>query len=233
MRLESMPRYGEHNFKSIDRAMIIFNDVSLRRGKKLLFSGASITLQPGQKIALIGANGSGKSSFFALLLDELSVDGGDIRGLQGLRISHMAQEVEASDLSALQYVLAGDAELYRVLKALEKSDSEENYELSASLHQEMEVLDGYSADRRAERLLLGLGFQHEQLQSGMESFSGGLAYSTELSQSPHDPLRVTVAGRANKSPRLRHHHLATELAQSVSRYVTHGVSRPRFYRCDV
>jgi len=168
-----MPRYGEHNFKSIDRAMIIFNDVSLRRGKKLLFSGASITLQPGQKIALIGANGSGKSSFFALLLDELSVDGGDIRGLQGLRISHMAQEVEASDLSALQYVLAGDAELYRVLKALEKSDSEENYELSASLHQEMEVLDGYSADRRAERLLLGLGFQHEQLQSGMESFSGG------------------------------------------------------------
>ena len=118
-----MPRYGEHNFNSIDRAMIIFNDVSLRRGKKLLFSGASITLQPGQKIALIGANGSGKSSFFALLLDELSVDGGDIRVLQGLRISHMAQEVEASDLSALQYVLAGYAELYRVLKALEKSDS--------------------------------------------------------------------------------------------------------------
>ena len=149
MRLESMPRYGEHNFKSIDRAMIIFNDVSLRRGKKLLFSGASITLQPGQKIALIGANGSGKSSFFALLLDELSVDGGDIRGLQGLRISHMAQEVEASDLSALQYVLAGDAELYRVLKALEKSDAEEDYEQSASLHQEMEVLDGYSADRSA------------------------------------------------------------------------------------
>ena len=192
MRLESMPRYGEHNFKSIDRAMIIFNDVSLRRGKKLLFSGASITLQPGQKIALIGANGSGKSSFFALLLDELSVDGGDIRGLQGLRISHMAQEVEASDLSALQYVLAGDAELYRVLKALEKSDSEENYELSASLHQEMEVLDGYSADRRAERLLLGLGFQHEQLQSGMESFSGGWRIRLNLARALMTPSELLL-----------------------------------------
>ena len=57
MRLESMPRYGEHNFKSIDRAMIILTDVSLRRGKKLLVAGASMTLQPGQEIALIGANG--------------------------------------------------------------------------------------------------------------------------------------------------------------------------------
>ena len=182
-----MPRCGGLNFKSNVSAMIIFNDVSLRRGKKLLFAGASITLQPGQKIALIGANGSGKSSFFALLLDHLSVDSGDIRGLQGLRISHMAQEVEASELSALEYVLAGDAELYRVLKALEKSDAEEDYVQSASLHQEMEILDGYSADRRAERLLLGLGFQHEQLQSGMDSFSGGWRIRLNLARALMTP----------------------------------------------
>jgi ATP-binding cassette subfamily F protein 3 len=98
--------------------MIILENIALRRGQKLLFSSASATLQPGQKIALIGGNGSGKSSLFALLLGTLQADSGDIRGLAGLRISHMAQETERSDLSAREYVIAGDEALYDVLKAL-------------------------------------------------------------------------------------------------------------------
>ena len=73
--------------------MIIFEDIALRRGTKLLFEGASATLQPGQKIALIGANGCGKSTLFAMLLGELLPDSGDIRGMGSLRIAHMAQEV--------------------------------------------------------------------------------------------------------------------------------------------
>ena len=96
--------------------MIILEDIALRRGQKLLFSGASATLQPGQKIALIGGNGCGKSSLFALLLDELQADAGDIRGLKGLRISHMAQETETSDLTARDYVIAGDAALFQTLQ---------------------------------------------------------------------------------------------------------------------
>ena len=96
--------------------MIILENIALRRGQKLLFSSASATLQPGQKIALIGGNGSGKSSLFALLLGTLQADSGDIRGLSGLRISHMAQETERSDLSARDYVIAGDEALYHVLK---------------------------------------------------------------------------------------------------------------------
>jgi ATP-binding cassette subfamily F protein 3 len=153
--------------------MIILENIALRRGQKLLFSSASATLQPGQKIALIGGNGSGKSSLFALLLGTLQADSGDIRGLAGLRISHMAQETERSDLSAREYVIAGDEALYDVLKALAVSDAAEDYAQSATLHQQMEELDGYSADRRAEHLLLGLGFQRTQLESPMSSFSGG------------------------------------------------------------
>jgi ABC-type multidrug transport system fused ATPase/permease subunit len=79
--------------------VIILENIALRRGQKLLFSDASATLQPGQKLALIGGNGCGKSSLFALLLDDLQADAGDIRGLKGLRISHMAQETETSDLT--------------------------------------------------------------------------------------------------------------------------------------
>ena len=91
--------------------MIILENIALRRGQKLLFADVSSTLQPGQKIALIGGNGCGKSSLFALLLNDLQADAGDIRGLRGLRISHMAQETETSELTARDYVIAGDAAL--------------------------------------------------------------------------------------------------------------------------
>ena len=153
--------------------MIILEDIALRRGQKLLFSGASATLQPGQKIALIGGNGCGKSSLFALLLEELQADAGDIRGLKGLRISHMAQETETSDLSARDYVIAGDAALFKTLQDLARTDAAGDYEQSATLHQRMEELDGYSAERRAEQLLLGLGFQREKMDAPMSAFSGG------------------------------------------------------------
>ena len=153
--------------------MIILEDIALRRGQKLLFSGASATLQPGQKIALIGGNGCGKSSLFALLLEELEADAGDIRGLKGLRISHMAQETETSDLTARHYVMAGDAALFKTLQALATADAAGDYEQSATLHQHMEELDGYSAERRAEQLLLGLGFQREKMDAPMSAFSGG------------------------------------------------------------
>ena len=153
--------------------MIILENIALRRGQKLLFSDASATLQPGQKIALIGGNGCGKSSLFALLLDELQTDAGDIRGLKGLRISHMAQETATSELTARDYVIAGDAVLYAVLQDLAKADAAGEFERSATLHQQIEELDGYSAERRAEQLLLGLGFQRDQMDTPMASFSGG------------------------------------------------------------
>ena len=153
--------------------MIILEDIALRRGQKLLFSGASATLQPGQKIALIGGNGCGKSSLFALLLDELQADDGDIRGLKGLRISHMAQETETSAFIARDYVIAGDAALFSTLQDLAAADAAGDYEQSAALHQRMEELDGYSAERRAEQLLLGLGFEHEKMEAPMSAFSGG------------------------------------------------------------
>lgn len=153
--------------------MIIFEDIALRRGAKLLFEGASATLQPGQKIALIGANGCGKSSLFALLLNSLQADQGSIRGAENLRIAHMAQEVSLGDFSARDYVTGGDARVFQLLTDAAAAETAGDFDRAAQLHQALEAEDGYSASRRAEQLLLGLGFQHSQIERPITEFSGG------------------------------------------------------------
>mgnify|MGYP003653311941 CR=1 FL=1 len=91
--------------------MIILRDIALRRGSKLLLQDANVTIQPGQRLALIGANGCGKSSLFALLVGEMGPDAGDIEGMNTLRLSHMAQEIHATSLPAGEFVWRGDSVL--------------------------------------------------------------------------------------------------------------------------
>ena len=172
--------------------MIILEDIALRRGPKLLMQGASTTLQPGQKLALIGANGTGKSSLFAMLLGELSADQGQIRGMAGLRVAHMAQELEVSDDSTLNFVMAGDAAVYQLTQDITQAEQAEDYERAAYLYQEMEVLDGYSAPRRAEQLLLGLGFAQADLQMSVTEFSGGWRVRLNLARALMTPSDVLL-----------------------------------------
>ncbi|MFU8763560.1 MAG: ATP-binding cassette domain-containing protein, partial [Haliea sp.] len=138
--------------------MIILRDIELRRGSKLLLEGANVTLQPGQKLALIGANGSGKSSLFAMLLGQLQADVGAIEGMNNLRLAHMAQEVASTDETAGRYVLQGDARLAELTADLAAAETEGDFQRAANLHTAMEDADGYSAERRVQRLLQGLGF---------------------------------------------------------------------------
>jgi len=172
--------------------VIILEDIALRRGPKLLMQGASTTLQPGQKLALIGANGTGKSSLFAMLLGELSADQGQIRGMTGLRVAHMAQELEVSDDSTLNFVMAGDAAVYQLTQDIARAEQAEDYERAAYLYQEMEVLDGYSAPRRAEQLLLGLGFAQADLQTSVTEFSGGWRVRLNLARALMTPSDVLL-----------------------------------------
>lgn len=172
--------------------VIILEDIALRRGPKLLMQGASTTLQPGQKLALIGANGTGKSSLFAMLLGELSADQGQIRGMTGLRVAHMAQELEVSDDTTLNFVMAGDAAVYQLTQDIGKAEQTEDYERAAYLYQEMEVLDGYSAPRRAEQLLLGLGFTQTDLQMSVTEFSGGWRVRLNLARALMTPSDVLL-----------------------------------------
>ncbi len=154
-------------------AMIILRNISLRRGEKALLNDSELTIQPGQKIALIGANGCGKSSLFALLLGDLGADAGNIEGLQNLRLASMAQEVAASADEALEYIIGGHTRLAQLRTKLRQAESEEAYEQAALLHNELDSLHGYEAERNAEKLLLGLGFAEEDGQRQVQDFSGG------------------------------------------------------------
>ena len=107
--------------------MIILREIGLRRGSKLLLHNASVTIQPGQRLALIGGNGCGKSSLFSLLLGELGADTGAIEGMNKLRLSHMAQEIQVSSLPAGEYVWRGDQQLARKRDELRRLEADPGY----------------------------------------------------------------------------------------------------------
>ncbi len=130
--------------------MIILRNIDFRRGSKLLLQGANATIQPGQRLALIGANGCGKSSLFSLLLDKLGADAGDIEGINTLRLSHMAQEIHATSLPAGEYIWRGDARLGRLHDEVAALEAAGEFDKTASVHTQLEEIDGYSAERRAQ-----------------------------------------------------------------------------------
>jgi len=139
----------------------------------LLFERASLQIHPGQKVGITGANGSGKSSLFALILDDLQADSGEFRCPRDWVISHVAQETPADECAAIEYVLDGDAELRAVEADLELAERENNGERLAVLHGQFEHIDGYTARSRAGQLLHGLGFQAADEDRPVRDFSGG------------------------------------------------------------
>ncbi len=153
--------------------MLKFENLSLRRGPHLLMQGVNAAIHPGQKVGVTGANGCGKSSLLALVRGELGPDAGDVRLPSGWVIAHVAQEMPTEDTPALDYVMAGDTELARLLGELAAARSADDGHAQARLHAALEAIDGYSAESRAGRLLHGLGFLPGQERRPVSSFSGG------------------------------------------------------------
>lgn len=150
--------------------MIDIQNIALQRGIKPLLKDASLRINPGEKFALVGANGSGKSSLFALLLGKLTLDAGTITIPQDWRVVHMAQEVEASDRSALDYVMDGHVQ-FRALEA--KLAAATNDHDAMHVHAELDDLRAWELPSIAERLLQGLGFELSEHQRAVKDFSGG------------------------------------------------------------
>jgi len=138
--------------------MITLRNLSLQRGTKLLFNEVNITINAGQKVGFIGANGSGKSSLFALLLEQLHQDAGDVELPSSLIIAHVAQEMLAVSMPAIEYVIDGDKELREIEAALAAAQQAGDGMREASLHAQFEAIDGYTARARAAQLMHGLGF---------------------------------------------------------------------------
>ncbi|MFC1797486.1 ATP-binding cassette domain-containing protein, partial [Pseudomonadota bacterium] len=155
--------------------MLSLNQISLRRGRKLLFENVSFQVHSGQRMGLIGANGSGKSSLFSMLLGNLEPDGGELHLNSRDEIAHVAQESPHDPGSALDYVMDGDIELRKIQAAIAalEADGDTDGTSIHKLYERMETIDGFSAEARAARLLHGLGFLGDSIQKPVCSFSGG------------------------------------------------------------
>lgn len=160
------------------RAMIELNQVSLQRGQKFLLDHADLRIHPGQHVGLIGANGSGKSSLFQMLLGNLAADTGHCLVPSQWRVAHMAQEIENTQQNALDHVLDGDTELRRLQALLKSTEGE----ALATAYADMEHIDGYTAESRALQLLAGLGFAPGDETKLVSDFSGGWRIRLNLAQ---------------------------------------------------
>ncbi|GAC1031620.1 ATP-binding cassette domain-containing protein [Pseudomonas sp. No.21] len=172
--------------------MIRLQNLTLQRGPQRLLEGAELTLHTGQKVGLIGANGAGKSSLFALLRGELGPDAGDCFVPADWRIAHMRQEVDTLDRLAVDYVLDGDVHLRRVQAELGVAEAGHDGTAIARLHIELDSADGYTADARARKLLAGLGFTSEQMDRRVGDFSGGWRMRLNLAQALMCPSELLL-----------------------------------------
>ena len=162
--------------------MIGLNEVSLHRGQKQLLTKANLLIHAGQRVGVIGANGTGKSSLFQLFLGELHSDQGDVVLPKQIRISHMAQEVAHSDRTALEYVLDGDTELRITESAIEIAEAKDDNIALARAHEKLDALEAYTAPSRAQQLLYGLGFEANDHERVVNTFSGGWRIRLNLAQ---------------------------------------------------
>jgi ATP-binding cassette subfamily F protein 3 len=162
--------------------MLNFKNIALRRGTHVLFANTSFTLHKGQKVGITGANGVGKSSFFALLRNELHPDEGDFSMPPNLEVAHVAQETPAVDQAAIEYIIDGDQELRRLQREIAKAEQADDGIKQAELFTKMEVIGGYTATARAARLMDGLSFKQPQEKLPVSSFSGGWRMRLNLAQ---------------------------------------------------
>ncbi|PCJ40534.1 MAG: ABC transporter ATP-binding protein [Moraxellaceae bacterium] len=153
--------------------MIQLKAISLYRGDKLLIREGDFTAHPGWHIGVTGRNGCGKSSLFSLLRGELHTDHGQCLVPKDWTIAHMAQEIDALDRAAIEFVIDGDQPLRDWQLALTEAEAAHDDNKIALIHNELDNIDAYTAESKAARLLNGLGFTQEQFTTPVQEFSGG------------------------------------------------------------
>ena len=171
--------------------MLSFNDVACRRDGKLLFSDVSCVIHAGQKIGLTGANGSGKSSLFAMIQGTLEPDNGAISLQQNIGITHVAQETSSSERSALDFVIDGDQHIRKLEASIATCSDQEGEQLANRLA-DYEQAGGYTIKPRAGALLHGLGFSIDSHSNSVKSFSGGWRMRLNLAQALISPNELLM-----------------------------------------
>jgi ATP-binding cassette, subfamily F, member 3 len=162
--------------------MIQFSDLSLMRGSKMLLQDVNATVYPGHKAGLIGANGCGKSSLFALIRGELHPEQGNFAIPKDWQIVWVAQETPAVDRCALDYVIDGDLKFRQLQARLSIAEEAHNGEQIAVIHGLLEQAGAYDIESRAATILAGLGFANDVMQNPVSAFSGGWRMRLNLAQ---------------------------------------------------
>ena len=162
--------------------MIVFNNISLKRGQTALLENAMATINPKQKVGLVGKNGCGKSSLFALLKKELQPEGGEVTYPSNWAVSWVNQETPALEMSALDYVILGDREYCRLQAELARANEHNDGNAIARIHDRLDAINAWTIQSRAETLLHGLGFTQAETSHAVKSFSGGWRMRLNLAQ---------------------------------------------------
>jgi ATP-binding cassette subfamily F protein 3 len=162
--------------------MLTLKNISLLRGSKAVLQSASFTLNPGEKASLVGRNGAGKSSLFSLLTNRLQADAGDVEMPPRWRIAEVAQDMPETDTGATDFVLEGDVPLMAAYAAVAAAEASDDGHAIADAHQMIQDAGGFDATARAQALLLGLGFKPGDVDSPVNSFSGGWRMRLQLAR---------------------------------------------------
>ena len=162
--------------------MITLKNVTLRRSAKVLLDGVTATINPGEKVGLVGRNGAGKSTLFALLNGSLHEDGGDFFMPPQWRMAQVAQNMPETAEPATAFVLDGDTRLLALRQALHKAEQAGDGMAIAQAHSDLHDAGAHDATARAQALILGLGFQVQELDRPVNSFSGGWRMRLQLAR---------------------------------------------------
>jgi len=162
--------------------MIVFSSLQIRRGVRVLLDNATATINPGQKVGLVGKNGCGKSTLLSLLKNEIGADSGSFTYPGTWQLAWVNQETPALNEAAIDYVIDGDRE-YRQLEAqLNDANARNDGHAIATVHGQLDAIDAWTIRSRAASLLHGLGFANEQLERPVSDFSGGWRMRLNLAQ---------------------------------------------------
>ena len=172
--------------------MITLRNITLRRGTKVVLQGAGVTLQPGEKVGLIGRNGAGKSSLFALMTHRLQADTGDVEIPPRWRVGEVAQEMPETEDGATDFVLQGDQPLMRAQAELDAAEAGGDGEAMAHAHMALDEAGAFDARARAQALLLGLGFKSAELDDPVNNFSGGWRMRLQLARALMCPAELLL-----------------------------------------
>ncbi len=162
--------------------MITLKNVVLRRGSKVILDSASVTLNPGENVGLVGRNGAGKSSLFAMLNGSLHEDGGEYYIPAQWKMAQVAQDMPETEQSATSYVIEGDVVLLAAQTEVDASELSGDGDRMAHAYMDLYDAGAHDAQSRAQALILGLGFKLSELDNPVNSFSGGWRMRLQLAR---------------------------------------------------